>query len=157
MLEQAQSTSLSKQESVLQKQDRCKKTKIVTALNEKSQYHFSKTRLKDAASQQEEFLCDKTQVNYSQDYTRGTPQDGVDNRYKTLPLTDTVKQTGRLLRNPAVKLYFTPFSASILPKPLRACKHVLHFAMSLFQDGVILAADTPSPLDAVAHHLCSRF
>lgn len=54
MLEQAQSTSLSRQESVLQKQDRCKKTKVVTALNEKSQYHFSKTRLKDAASQQEQ-------------------------------------------------------------------------------------------------------
>lgn len=53
MLEQAQSTSLSKQESVLQKQDRCKKTKVVTALKEESQHHFSKTRLKEAASQQE--------------------------------------------------------------------------------------------------------
>lgn len=53
MLEQVQSTSLSEQGSVLQKQDKCKDTKAAAAWSEKSQYHFSKTRLKDAASQKE--------------------------------------------------------------------------------------------------------
>lgn len=100
-----------------------------------------------------EFLCDQTHVNYSQNYICGTSLD----RYKTFPLTKTVKQTGHLLRNPPVKLYFITFSAGVLPKTLRACKHLFYFAMSLFQDGVILAADTPPPLDAVGHHLCSRF
>lgn len=49
-----------------------------------------------------EFLCDQTHVNYSQNYVCGTSLD----RYKTFPLTKTVKQTGHLLRNPPVKLLF---------------------------------------------------
>lgn len=34
---------------------------------------------------------------------------------------------------------------------------VFNFAMSPFQDGVILAADTPAPSDAVAHHPAADF
>lgn len=60
--------------------------------------------------------------NYIWHFLRWTRQ-----QIQNLP-SDWHSETGYLLRNPPVKLYFIPFSAGILPKTLRACKHAFYFS-----------------------------
>lgn len=155
MLEQAQSISLSKQESVLQKQDRCKKTKVVTALNEESQHHFSKTRLKDAASQQERVsvwpnpgeLPSEEHMWYFLRWTGEQTQNlssDWDREANWAPTEEPSSKT----------LFYNLLSRPSARNP-EGLQTWISFAVSLFQDGVILAADTPPPLDAVDFYASS--
>lgn len=140
MLEQVQWTVrsklcgiLSKQESVLQKQDRCKQIKSSYSLMWEESALLFQNKTQGCGQITRTSFC-VTEITWTISRITsmcGTSQEGWDNRYKTFPLIETVKQTGYLLMNLPVKLGFITFSVGVLPKTLRAHVYVFYFYVSI--------------------------